>query len=226
VCQLVINNGQKKVNKRKKFKPIAVVASKPLNADEQSGQSEGWLLYVDFAGIEIPKLRVRGGVMRESGLNVSPTVYSGKYPFVTRVEYFFKHGPVFDNSFRNMCRFKTKITKRIEKDNARAENKKKKGFSPISVSDKPIDQNGKFWKVSVRYDGDWEFYFPKIKERFEYNPFGAKIDKIIYNQTENVTMIEYRFRRGALKRGELRAWDFIDRIKSQITTTKQNENIK
>lgn len=215
------------MSNNKEVFPIAIVGSKPLYVYPKSGlaESKGWLVYVDFPGICVPNMRIRGGVVRESCTNAASEIYSGAYPFVTRVEYFFKNAPL-QNGFKNMCRFETKLRKRSAEMKKRIAKEKKRAIFPISVSDKPVDQKGKFWKVSVHYDGNWELYFPKLKDRFEYNPFGAKINKCIYNGTENITLVEYWFRQGVFKDGAVRAWDFIEKVRMQIGMAKQIEKIK
>ena len=97
--------------------PIAVVSSAPVYSGKTKDgldKSEYWAVLVDFAGVGVPKMFVRGGRAVECYTGDAQSLYDGKYPFVTRVEYRFPHG-VLRNTFRNVCKFECKIKSRAEK---------------------------------------------------------------------------------------------------------------
>jgi len=98
--------------------PISLVRIVPIYSGKNKDgldKSYGWLVQVDFAGIGVPKMYVRGGSAYEYNVEASPEIYSGQYPFVTRVEYHFKES-LFKNTYRNVCRFQNNISKRIRKN--------------------------------------------------------------------------------------------------------------
>lgn len=115
----MINNWCSKMIVNKKCIPLGLARCAPVYSGEKKNESEmtdGWFVQVDFAGIGVPNMFVLGGRVYEYNVEAAPSLYSGKYPFVTRVEYRFKNGLLF-NAHKNVCRFNTNIAKRIKKYN-------------------------------------------------------------------------------------------------------------
>ena len=102
----------------KEYIPIASVSSVPVYSGKTKDgliKSEYWSVVVDFAGGGVPEMFVWGGHVHESRPVDKPEkLYSGRYPIVTRVEYRFPHG-VLRNTYKNVCRFRCKITSRTDK---------------------------------------------------------------------------------------------------------------
>ena len=99
--------------------PVGLVRCAPVYSGKKKKGlevSDGWAVQVDFAGVGVPQMFVLGGRVYEYSVEAAPALYSGKYEFVTRVEYRFKDG-LLNNSYKNVCRFNTNITKRIKKHN-------------------------------------------------------------------------------------------------------------
>ena len=100
-----------------------------------------------------------------------------------------------------------------------------RSLAPVQVSGIP-NYDGYASVVSVKYQGDFDTDAPHIVNRFKYRPLGAAISKSVYNQKENTTDVEYSFKNGIDNRGAKRAWDFIDKMHTQLVSVNQDENIK
>jgi len=185
-----------------------------------------WRMIVDFRGDitgvfkqHVAKecgLLPRGAEIREFKYNPDDNVTSVIYEFSEKES---GHGRSIKRANRFDKRLKLQkqqITRKQERDSV---------VLPIFVSETPKARaNG--YKVYVKFEGDFANYFPCLRNRFEYDPIGAKITKSIYDQTNNVTTIEYLFRCGVKDRGAIRSWDFIEKMRAQINSEKQNENIR
>lgn len=98
-----------------------------------------------------------------------------------------------------------------------------RSLAPVQVSGIPND-DGYANVVSVKYQGNFGTDAPHIVNRFKYRPLGATISKSVYNPKENTTDVEYSFKND--NRGAKRAWNFIDKTRTQLVFVSQDENTK
>ncbi len=184
---------------------------------------DGWQLGVYFKG-NIESLVFDEILSKEYGLlpKHSKMIYRQYVSDrdITYVRYLFKHN-LFVNGEKLAQQFKNKIQMQMANSGRDNNVLPSDAIVPFSVSKKPEKiKGGKGYKVSVRFDGDWELYWSEVVGR---KPHGAYIDGYNYDFANHTTKVDYVFNSGVFGRGMHRAQKFIDNVNVQILSNQEKQ---